>query len=185
MNVTFLVAGVAGLAFSVVLYQKIRSLRLMAILLGVVSLAVVVMGVRPDLLKVSIPVRIRLVMLTISFVILYTTLEAVRRASLKERYALLWVGTSSIFLLFALQPNLIEWLVKITGMHYISAIVVMVFTFLILLAFHVSLALSRYDDDRRVLTQEIALLRKRIESLEARSSGDAAPEARRDPADDP
>lgn len=174
MNILHIVIGVFLVALSLTVYQKIRSLRLLAILTMLVGGVVTVAGFRGDLMDVIIPFRMRISMLLVAFIILYVTLEAVRRNALKERYALLWIATGAIFFAFGLNPDLIATLVAISGMHYISTIVVLVFTFLILLAFHVSLALSRTDDDRRRTAQTIALLEERIRQLE-KSSGQSGP----------
>lgn len=166
MSVPQIIVGVLGVLFSLVLYKSVRQLRLMAILLFMIGVAVTVTGIRGDVVQAIVPIRMRLTMGLLTFIILYVTLEAVRRNRLKERYALLWVGTGGVFFIFALYPDLVEQLVKLTGMHYITTIVVLVFAFLVLLAFHISLALSRNEEDRRALAKTVALLEERIASLE-------------------
>lgn len=167
MTLSFILIGAVGLLGSLCVYKKIRTLRLVAILAMAASAAFIYFGVRPDALhSLTIPVRMRLAMGIITFSILYVTLEAVRRTSLKERYALLWVGTSGICFMLAIHPDLIEILARITGMHYLTAIVLIVFTFLLLVIFHFSLVLSRNEDDRRRLAQTVAILENRIDQLE-------------------
>jgi hypothetical protein len=124
----------------------------------------------PGLEKAVLPNKIRLFMGGLALTHMFITLEALRRNSLKERYALLWLGTGIILILIAIQPDTIGWLVSVTGMHYTSAVMLVVFVFLLLIAFHVSLVLSSHQNDRRVFTQELALLQRRIEELEKKTS---------------
>jgi hypothetical protein len=102
----------------------------------------------------------------ISVALLFVTLETVRRNRLKERYALLWLGTGAALFGVALYPDIVGGLKTVTGMEYTSAIMVVVFSFLTMIAFHISLTLSRNEDDRRNLSQSVALLRQRDEELE-------------------
>jgi hypothetical protein len=126
----------------------------------------------------SFTVRMRLATGLLSFLVLMITLEAVRRTAMQERYALLWVFTGCILLLFAIYPNAIAWLVALTGMHYVSAIVVVVFGFLILVAFDFSLALSRLREKQKATAQYAALVEKRLRDLEKRVAEAAtAPDA--------
>ena len=186
MNTTQVILLVVGLllaAVSVAVYQRKRPLRLFAMLVFVVGVVLFVMGLRPELLATAIPSRIRISTSFVSLLILFITLETVRRTALKERYALLWVGTSCVLSVFAIYPDTIAWLVAMTGMYYTSAILVIVFTFLILVSFHFSLALSKYEDERRQIVQAAGILETRLREVEeklqelqssgAESSGEA------------
>jgi len=114
----------------------------------------------------SLLLRMRLVMGFLSFLVLMITLEAVRRFAMEERYALLWVFTGVILVVFAIYPDAVGWLAKTTGMHYVSAITVVVFAFLLLVAFHFSLALSRLRENQKRMSQKIAELELRLSELE-------------------
>ncbi|MBW7909434.1 MAG: DUF2304 domain-containing protein [Kiritimatiellae bacterium] len=113
--------------------------------------------------------RIRLLMGVLSFVVLLVTFEAVRRAHLRERYALLWMSTGIILLLCALFTDVLDFFCALFGMQYVTFVVAVIFTFLLLVAFHFSIALSRLSDDRSRLAQRCARLEARIEELEKKS----------------
>jgi hypothetical protein len=123
----------------------------------------------------------------VSLLILFITLETVRRTSLKERYALLWIGTGCAFLAFAIYPDTIAWLVAMTGMYYTSAIMVIVFTFLILVSFHFSLSLSKYEDERRQIVQATGIIEARLREVEEqlRKLEQAGKQEREQEGDDP
>jgi hypothetical protein len=165
-RIFMLAGGVLLAALSVGVYQRKRPLRLFAMLAFVVGLVLAAMALWPDLLAAAIPSRLRISTSFVSLLILFITLETVRRTSLKERYALLWVGTSCVLFVFAVYPDTVAWLVAMTGMYYTSAIMVIVFTFLILVSFHFSLALSRYEDERREIVQAVGMLEARLREVE-------------------
>jgi hypothetical protein len=161
--------GALLLLAAIVLFGQARPARLPALFLTLIGILLLLVPAFPGLARAFLPNKIRIFMGVVSLTHLFITLEAVRRNALKERYALLWIGTGFALLLFAIQPNVIGWLVEVTGMHYTSAIMLVVFTFLILIAFHVSLVLSQYETDRRRFAQQLALLQQRIDTLESRT----------------
>ncbi len=110
--------------------------------------------------------RMRIVLGFLSALVLMITLEAVRRFAMEERYALLWVFTGLILLLFAVYPDAVGWLAALTGMQYVSAITVVVFAFLLLVVFDFSLALSKLRADQRRICQQTAELELRLSELE-------------------
>jgi hypothetical protein len=155
------------------LFGQNRPARLPAFFLCMAGGLLIAVAVFPGLAKAVLPNKIRLFMGSVSFLHLFITMEAVRRNTLKERYALLWIGTGLVLLTFAIYPNVIGWLVQITGMHYTSAIMVVLFSFMILIAFHVSLVLSKFDQEKRQLTQNLALLETRVRVLEQHQTAES------------
>ncbi|MEI6516363.1 MAG: DUF2304 domain-containing protein, partial [bacterium] len=91
---------------------------------------------------------------------------AVRRFAMEERYALLWVSTGIILVAFAIYPDAVGWLAALTGMQYVSAITMVVFAFLLLVAFDFSLSLSALRADQKQLSQHAANLELRVAELE-------------------
>jgi hypothetical protein len=107
--------------------------------------------------------RIRIIMGSISFLVLLITLESVRRNNLQERYAILWVATALIIVFCAVFPAAVALLRAITGMSYVAVIVAVAFTFLILVAFHFSISLSRLTQKLTRIAQELAILKTHME----------------------
>lgn len=140
-----------------------------------VGIAMAIAVFKPELLKgdnpASLILRMRLVLGLLSFLVLMITLEAVRRFAMEERYALLWVSTGLILVIFAVYPDAVGWLATLTGMQYVSAITMVVFAFLLLVAFHFSLALSELRADQKRVCQHAASLELRVAELEKRHKG--------------
>lgn len=135
-----------------------------------VAVAMAVAVFKPELFQGSSPasltLRMRMVLGLLSFLVLMITLEAVRRFAMEERYALLWVSTGIILVVFAVYPDAVGWLATLTGMQYVSAITMVVFAFLLLVAFHFSLALSELRADQKRVCQYAASLELRVAELE-------------------
>lgn len=124
--------------------------------------------------NVSFLARIRLLMGGLSFVVLLVTFEAVRRTHLQERYAILWVFTGVMLMLCAMFTGVLDFFCALLGMQYVTFVVTVIFSFLLLVAFHFSIALSRLTEDRSRIAQRCAQLEARLEALEKHARhGDA------------
>ena len=101
----------------------------------------------------------------VSGLVLLVTLESLRRYRMQERYAILWVVTGLWILLIALFPGALEQVRLWFGMQYVTAVVAVVFTFLILVVFHFSIALSKLRDDLAALARRCAILDAQLAEL--------------------
>jgi len=98
-------------------------------------------------------------------------LELVRRRRLLERYALMWLFSGTVLLALAAWVGLLEDLASLVGIHYApSALFLFAFGFVLLLLLHFSIAVSRLNDQSKVLAQRLALLEERLARTERRPS---------------
>ena len=115
----------------------------------------------------TMELKLRVVTGLLSFLVLIVTMETVRRTQMRERYALLWLASGLVILIFAIYPTAtLQWLQAITGMQYVTAVVIVIFGFLLLVSFHFSVELSRLHNQLSQLTRRHALLEQRLEELE-------------------
>lgn len=125
------------------------------------------------------PVRVSIAAAIASALLLLVVLELIRGRRLKERYALLWLVTGVVLLVLSLWRgglNTIAGWLGVSG--YPPAILFAAATlFVIVVLLHYSTVLSRLDDEKTLLAQELALLRRRLEDLEATASSDPAAHA--------
>ena len=110
--------------------------------------------------------KMRIATGVVSFMVLMLTLEAVRRTAMLERYAMLWVFTGLLIFSVAVYPDAIQWLAQVTGMYYTSALLIVIFAFVLLVAFDFSIALSRHQEKQKQMAQKMARLEKRLEEAE-------------------
>ena len=95
--------------------------------------------------------------------LLVVLLELVRRRSLLERYALLWLLCAVVLLALSVWGGLLELLADMMGVAYPpNALFLIAFGFVTVLLLHFSLAVSRLTDQSKVLAQRLALLEERL-----------------------
>jgi hypothetical protein len=103
--------------------------------------------------------------------LILVVLELIRGRRLKERYALLWLVTGIVLLVLSAWRgglNTIAGWLGVSG--YPPAILfAAAIMFVIAVLLHYSTVLSRLTDDNVMLAQEVALLRARLDALEARN----------------
>lgn len=113
----------------------------------------------------------RMALLFLSVVLFMTVLELVRRERLKEKYALLWLGTSGSGVIIGLFPMILEWITSTLHFQLLTTLytISFMYTLGIILAF--SVIISKQVEQNRKLAQEIALLNHRVEKLESKGDG--------------
>jgi len=136
-------------------------------------LAMVYVGFRPHIIEYlgedGTELRLRLVVALLSFIMLSVTLEAIRVSRMQERYAFLWLATGMLLFLGALSPLLAIWGPRLTGMSYGAIVMVVLFSFIIFVLFHVSVTISRLEANVAELVRSLALADERIRKLQCAS----------------
>ena len=102
-------------------------------------------------------------------------LEMLRRKTLREKYAVLWlvVGTGSLVL--GGFPRLLETSAEVLGVEVPSNLLFAIgLVFLVGVCLHLSWELSVVEDETRVLAEEVALLRAAVEDLQLPDTTTAA-----------
>ena len=98
-------------------------------------------------------------------------LDLVRRRRLLERYALVWLGVTTLLLVLSAWDGLLGSVASLLGIFYPpSALFVVAFGFVIFLLLHFSVAVSRLADQSKVLAQQLGLLEERLRRQEERSA---------------
>jgi hypothetical protein len=98
------------------------------------------------------------------FVIVF---ELVRRRRLMERYALLWLVSTTLLLALAAWKGLLVEVSSAIGIYYApSALFVAALGFILVLLLHFSLVISRLADQNKVLAQKLSLMQQRVDELE-------------------
>jgi hypothetical protein len=110
--------------------------------------------------------HIRLFIGVVSIVFFIATFEFIRKKYLREEYALLWIFTSSAIAILSLWPGLISLLSKLTGLYYITAVLAIIFSFIIAVLMHYSIAISKMKEVNKELVQRCAFLELRVKELE-------------------
>ena len=123
------------------------------------------------LIRIPFLTRIRIMMSFTSLVVLIVTIEAIRRSHLQEKYALLWIITGLVILITGVYPQLLDIIGSIFGTQYATSAVGILFVFLLLIAYHFSIALSGFSQKQSKIAQRCAILEQRLVELEKRLEG--------------
>ena len=118
--------------------------------------------------------RIQLVAILVTGGLFVLVFELVRRRRLLERYALVWLGASSVLLVLAVWKGLLNEIAHAIGIYYApSALFVIAFGFILILLLNFSLVISRLADQNKVLAQRLGMLQQRLDAQEAAAAAAA------------
>jgi hypothetical protein len=90
-----------------------------------------------------------------------------RQRKIREQYALIWLVLGFLLLAFSACRRLLDFAAHSVGIYYApSLLILLVIFFGMVLGVHFTLVLSRLAENNKILTQEIGLLKNRMENLE-------------------
>jgi hypothetical protein len=120
--------------------------------------------------------HLRIVAIIATVGLLFVVLDLVRRRRLLERYALVWLGVTTLLIVLSVWEGLLTGVSSLIGIFYPpTALFVVAFGFVIFLLLHFSVAVSRLADQSKVLAQRVGLLEERLRRQEERSERSSAP----------
>ena len=112
--------------------------------------------------------RLFFILLGISVLIFVTNL--VRTKKLKEEYALLWLFMAITLVVSPVLIDYIDTLSFAIGITYPPALMIVIaLVCFALIFFQMSVTISRFSEQIKSLSQELALTRKQLEDLERQS----------------
>lgn len=99
-----------------------------------------------------------------SLLLLGAIIYFVRSDKLKIQYSIIWIFTSAVILLFSLNRTLLEEVAKAFNVHYPPSFLFLLGNFFVLvILLHFSLVISKLSGQNKILTQELMILKKRVE----------------------
>jgi len=116
-------------------------------------------------------IKIQIIVGVLSMVLVLITFELIRKKRLREEYAILWLFTGIAVLVFSLWPEFLlsQFFVRITGIFYLSAVVLIAFFFLLLIVFHFSVVISKLTNQNKELAQRYAIFELELKEFKKRS----------------
>ena len=108
----------------------------------------------------------RIALMLLSLLLVGLVLELVRRDYLKEKYALLWLATSTAGLIFGIFPRIIIWITSLLHFQLLTTLYAISFLYTLGIVLAFSVIISNQTERNRVLAQEVALLSNRVSRLE-------------------
>lgn len=113
--------------------------------------------------------RARLFFVFLGVSVLLFVINLVRTKKLKEEYALLWLFMAVTLVVAPLLIDVIDAVSFAIGIDYPPAfLIVIALVCFALIFFQLSVTISRFSEQIKVLAQDLALTRKRVQELEER-----------------
>jgi hypothetical protein len=120
-----------------------------------------------------IPIRVSIVAAIAAAALMLVVLELIRSRRLQERYAVLWLLTGVVMLVFALWGGALTRLADLTGIAYPpSALFVLASGFMFVVLLHYSTVISTLSEQNTALAQRLAMLELRIEEHGREATGE-------------
>lgn len=110
--------------------------------------------------------RIQIFAIWGSLIIAFIIFELIRKRKLMEKYALLWFGSAIVLIILSLWRNLLEKMASFLGVYYApSALFIIVIFCGIILFLHFTIVISKLIEQNKILAQELALLKEKVEEI--------------------
>jgi hypothetical protein len=117
------------------------------------------------------PLHVSIFAAVASILLLAVIFELIRNRRLQERYALLWMATGVVLLVFALWRDGLSVLAKTVGIAYPpSALFLLASLFVLVVLLHYSTVISELAERNLMLAQRIALLEQKVRETGVSSS---------------
>jgi hypothetical protein len=111
--------------------------------------------------------RARLFFVLLGLAVLLFVVNLVRTKKLKEEYALLWLLMAVTLVVAPLLIDAIDVMSFALGIDYPPALIIVIALICFaLIFFQISVTISRFSEQIKILAQDLALTRKRLQELE-------------------
>jgi hypothetical protein len=121
------------------------------------------------------PLRVSIFAAIASILLLAVIFELIRSRRLQERYALLWMATGVVLLVFSLWRDGLHVLANTVGIAYPpSALFLLAALFILVVLLHYSTVISELAERNLMLAQRIALLEQKFKKTELPESSDSS-----------
>jgi hypothetical protein len=111
------------------------------------------------------PIIIQIVCITFTLVFLLFIFRLIVKGRLREEFSIIWIITAIIFNVFSFWRSGLDLIAKLLGVYYAPSLLFMVlFVAVILYLVHLSVINTKQQDKIKVLAQELALLKEKLES---------------------
>lgn len=111
--------------------------------------------------------RARIFFIGLGLLVLFFVINLVRTKKLKEEYALLWLLMAGSLVLAPLLIDMIDAISFAIGIDYPPALMIVIaLVCFALIFFQISVTASRFSEQIKNISQDLALTRKRLQELE-------------------
>lgn len=117
-----------------------------------------------------IPQRLQIVLIIAIVVYFIIILYFLKKRALELKYTLIWLMAGAVMLVLVVFPQLMTWIIRILGIQSsMNGLYIALIAFIIMILMTLTSIVSRLAYKAKTLTQEIALIEKRVRELEMRN----------------
>ena len=113
----------------------------------------------------EIATHLRVIIGILCFTLVGIIIELIRQNRLKEHYAIIWLLTAVSIFVFGIWPDSLNLISRIVRLHHLTTLFLVSFIFLLAIVLHFTLVISQLFDRNRRLTQEVAMLKFKLEQI--------------------
>lgn len=111
--------------------------------------------------------RLRILLIIIVAIGVVTGVRMVHRKKLNLGYSLLWLALAAVLVIAVLFPDVVYALTALVGVDIPLNMILTAFAlFSLVMMFYLTCIVSRENERNRALTQQLALLERRVRELE-------------------
>ena len=111
-------------------------------------------------------IRIQIISIIVSLAFLIYISRLIIKGKLREEYAIFWVVSTVLLIAFSFWREGLDIIAVMVGVHLAPNLVFTSAIFAILIyLLHLSIVVSQLHDKNKVLSQEMSILKQKLESL--------------------
>jgi hypothetical protein len=112
--------------------------------------------------------KLNVLTVIVGLVLLLVIFELLRRRQLREKYAVLWIVIGVGVIPLAIFPRGLDTVATMIGVASGASLVLFLgLILLLLICTHLSWEVSQLEEETRILSEEVALIRTRLAELES------------------
>lgn len=111
-------------------------------------------------------IRIQIISIIVSLAFLFYISRLIIKGKLREEYAIFWVVSTVLLIAFSFWREGLDIIAVMVGVHLAPNLVFTSAIFAILIyLLHLSIVVSQLHDKNKVLSQEMSILKQKLETL--------------------
>jgi hypothetical protein len=111
------------------------------------------------------PLIIQLIAIGFTLLFLFFIFRLIVKGRLREEFSIIWIATAVVLNVFSFWRSGLDLIANMLGVYYAPSLLFMLlFVSVILYLVHLSVLNTKQQDKIKMLTQEIALLKEKLEN---------------------
>lgn len=108
--------------------------------------------------------RLQAIAILLVLIFMVFVFKLIIKGKLRAEYSFVWIACTSLLLVFSIWRNGLDVIASLIGVYYAPALLFIVAILaIVLFLVHLSVVNSRQHEQIKILTQEMALLKKKID----------------------